>query len=149
MNRIEVSLNVAVVAPLLDFIKPILESLSAETALTAELGEEDHELQELWHDGLIESQVTDCEFLLGLFGRKFFKTGRIALTAENAEHVLRAASAVRLKLRSTAMDGIKDAELETGDIDLESLSENERLGFASYLFLATLQEIIIKHADGG
>jgi len=149
MKRIEVSLNLAVVAPLLDFIKPIVETLAAETVLTANLGEEDHELQELWHDGLIQDQVTDCEHLMQLFDPEFVESGRVALTSENAEHVLRAASAIRLKLRETAMDGITDADLEAGDIEPESLNETERLGFASYLFLATLQEIILKHADGG
>lgn len=149
MKRIEVNLNVEAVAPLLEFIKPILESLASEPVQATDLGEEDRELQELWHDGMIQNQVTDCEHLTRLFDRKFFKSGRIVLTSQNADHVLRAASAIRLKLRTTAMEGIADSALETGDIDPDSLSEPERLGFASYLFLATLQEIIIKHADGG
>ena len=131
MKRIEVSLNVEAVAPLLDFIKPIRESLAEEPVLNSDLSEEDHELQALWYDGLIQNQVTDCDHLMRLFDRKFFKSGRIVLTSKNAEHVLRAASAIRLKLRVTAMDGISDADLETGDIDPESLSEPARLGFAS------------------
>jgi hypothetical protein len=149
MKRIEVSLNLAAVAPLLDFIKPVLETLSAETALETDSSEEDQDLQALWRAGLIQNQVTDCEHLMLLFDAEFFETGRIALTSENADHVLRAASAVRLKLRETAIARITDAELEGGDIEPDALTETERLGFASYLFLATLQEIIIQHTDSG
>ena len=40
-----------------------------------------------------------------------------------------------------------DEALETGDIDLGKLTLAVRRAFMCYLFLATLQELIIQHLD--
>ncbi|MGH8020489.1 MAG: hypothetical protein ACREIA_19825 [Opitutaceae bacterium] len=145
MKHIEVTLNLEVVAPLLDFIKPVIATLDHETAFAPEMAQADRELEGVWREGLIHTQVKDCRLLLALFGPEFFESGRIVFHQENSDAVLRAASAVRLKLRETALKTLDDAAIEGGEIELEKLSERERMGFASYLFLATLQEIIIKH----
>lgn len=145
MKRIEVSLNLGVVAPLLDFIKPVLKTLETETAFAPDMAEADREFAGLWREGLIHTQVEDCAKLMSLFDGEFFNTGRVELTEENADGVLRAASAVRLKLRESPLKAMTDSAIEGGDVDPASLTETERQGFAAYLFLATLQEIIIKH----
>ena len=145
MKRIEVSLNLGVVAPLLDFIKPVLATLAQETAFPPDMAPADRDLAGLWREGLIHTQREDCDRLMGLFDAEFFESGRIALTEENGDAVLRAASAIRLKLRETSLAGVSDAMLEGGEVNLGALDEVERTGFGAYLFLATLQEIIIKH----
>ena len=40
-----------------------------------------------------------------------------------------------------------DEALESGDVDLMSLDEPLRKAFMCYLFLATIQELIIQHLD--
>jgi hypothetical protein len=145
MKRIEVSLNLGVVAPLLDFIKPILKALENQTAFGPDMAEADRELEGLWREGLIHSQMEDCNRFLGLFNAEFCNSGKIELTEDNGDAVLRATSAIRLKLRETVLKDMSDAALESGEVDLSGLSEGQRRGFAAYLFLATLQEIIIKH----
>jgi len=145
MKQIEVRLNLEVVAPLLDFIKPVIKDLEHETAFAPEMAEADRDLEGLWREGLIHTQTEDCRLLLGLFGAEFVETGRVVFQQDNSDAVLRAASAIRLKLRESALASLSDAAIEGGEIELENLSEPERLGFAAYLFLATLQEIIIKH----
>jgi hypothetical protein len=145
MKRIEVSLNLEAVAPLLDFIKPVLATLEHETAFATEMAEADREFEGLWRAGLIHTQAEDCQRLMGLFDGSFFEKGRIVLDAENADPVLRAASAIRLKLRETELKTVSDAAIEGGVVSFDALPERERMGFAAYLFLATLQEIIIKH----
>lgn len=145
MKRIEISLNVGVVAPLLDFIKPVVKSLECETAFATGLVEVDHEFDGLWREGLIQTQIEDCRCFLGLFGAEFCDSGRIELTEENADRVLRATAAVRLKLRSTILKDVSDEALEGSEVDFAEFAEPKRLGFSAYLFLATLQEIVIKH----
>ncbi len=145
MKRIEVSLNLGVVAPLLDFIKPIVARLEHETAFAPEMAGVDRELEGVWREGLIHTQVSDCRVLLGVFDADFFNSGGILLHEENADPILRAASAVRLKLRERELADVPDALLESGEVDLETLAAPARTALATYLFLATLQEIIIKH----
>lgn len=145
MRSIEVTLNVGVVAPLLDFIQPVVSRLESETAFAADMAQADRELENVWRDGLIHTQVSDCKCLVGLFGREFLDSGRIELNEENADAVLRASAAVRLKLRQTALRNIADEALATEKVNPEAITRDERLGFEAFLFLERIQEVIIKH----
>ena len=53
-------------------------------------------------------------------------------------------SAVRTSFRP---QDSKFLTLETGDVDLTTLDEPLRRAFMCYLFLATVQELIIQHLD--
>jgi len=145
MRSIEVTLNVGVVAPLLDFIKPVLTRLETETAFAADMAQADRELENVWRDGLIHTQVSDCRTLVGLFGREFLDSGKIELNDENADAVLRAAAAIRLKLRQTALRNLDDEVLTTEKVDTDAITRDERLGFEAFLFLERIQEVILKH----
>lgn len=145
MRSIEVTLNVGVVAPLLDFIQPVLARLEQETAFAADMAQADSELESVWRGGLIQTQVSDCKVLVGLFGREFLDSGRIELHDDNADPVLRAASAIRLKLRETALRNMADETLAGDGVNPDALTRDERLGFEAYLFLARIQEVILKH----
>lgn len=145
MRSIEVTLNVGVVAPLLDFIKPVLGRLETETAFAADMAQADRELENVWRDGLIHTQVSDCRTLVGLFGREFLDSGRIELNEENADPVLRAAAAIRLKLRQTALKNLADEVLSTEKIDVDAITRDEKLGFEAFLFLERIQEVILRH----
>jgi hypothetical protein len=99
----------------------------------------------VWRDGLIHTQVSDCRTLVGLFGREFLDSGKIELNDGNADPVLRAAAAIRLKLRQTALKGLADEVLSTEKIDVDVITRDEKLGFEAFLFLERIQEVILRH----
>lgn len=147
MKRIEVKLSVDVVAPLLDVVRAVADDLRAQPSPAVQLGDMDPELAAAWRSDLVAGQQADLDLMLGLFNEEFFSDGAITLDGSNAEAVLRASAAVRLRLRSSHLDGIDEEQLESGAIEMEELPEPVRRPFVCYLFLATLQELIIQHLD--
>lgn len=147
MKRIEVKLSVDVVAPLLDVVRAVADDLRAQPSPAMQLGDMDPELAAAWRADLVAGQQADLELMLGMFKEEFFRDGTITLDGSNAEAVLRASAAVRLRLRSAHLEGIEEEELESGAVELEELPEPVRRPFVCYLFLATLQELIIQHLD--
>jgi hypothetical protein len=147
MKKIEVKLSLPVVAPLLDVIKSTIDDLRGSLAASSSGHDIDEDLREAWVDALLVSQAGDCHTLLGLFDRDFFSTGVIAFDESNAEPIVRACAAVRLRLREKYLKRLEDESLESGNIELETLPEPERKTFMCYLFLATIQELIIQHLD--
>lgn len=147
MKRIEVRLSLAVVAPLLDVIKATGDSLQTELAAPNTLGDIEPDLRDDWRAELLESQNSEVRHLLALFDNEFFTNGVIAFDGSNAEPVVRACAAVRLKLRETYLTELNEELLESGEIEIEELPEPGRKAFMCYLFLATIQELIIQHLD--
>lgn len=147
MKRIEVKLSLSVVAPLLDVIKEITRGLSSQLAAPLAMRDLEPEFAESWTTDLLAGQGADLEVLLGLFDENFFAEGVIGLDPTNAEAVLRACAAVRLRLRAKHLKEFGDEALETSDVELEELPESMRKAFMCYLFLATLQELVIQHLD--
>jgi len=147
MKRIEVRLSLPVVAPLLDVMKSASDSLHGKLAAPLEMGEVDEDLREIWHDELIGEQNGDIAKLLALFDREFFASGVIAFDADNAEPVVRACAALRLRLRESSLKGLTDEMLETGEVEIGKLDEPLSTTFTCYLFLATVQELIIQNLD--
>jgi hypothetical protein len=145
MKRIDVTLNVGVIAPLLDFLKPVLAALEHETAFAPEMAEADRELAGLWREGLIHTQIEDCRQFMGLFDAGFLNTGQISLTEEIADPVLRATAAIRVKLRTGVLAGLSDADLRERTINLGALTEAERTGYAALLMMEQIQEIVLQH----
>ncbi len=147
MKRIEVKLSLPVVAPLLDVIKSLSEAMRGNLAAPLAMADLDPEFRDDWTAELLEAQTSDVGVLLALFDDEFFSEGVIALDEKNAESVVRACAAVRLRLREHHLKGIADETLESSDVELEDLAEPVRKAFMCYLFLATLQELIIQHLD--
>lgn len=148
MNRIEVRLSLQVVAPLLDAVKAAADSMGTSLAAPLEMGAVDDDMHEVWHDELLRNQNGDVAKLLALFGSEFFAHGVVVFDENNAEPVLRACTAIRLRLRGKFLTGISDELLESGSIEVEKIEEPLRKPFMCYLFLATIQELIIQHIDG-
>lgn len=149
MKRIEVKLAVPVVAPLLDVIKGLSDGLDQQLAAPLALDDLEPEFREAWVSELLDAQVDDVRRLLALFGDEFFRAGVIAFDEENAEVMVRACAAVRLRLRERYLQDLSDESLESGETDLQRLTEPLQRAFMCYLFLATLQELIIQHLDDG
>jgi hypothetical protein len=147
MKRIEVKLALPVVAPLLDVIRELGEGLEKELAAPLGLTDIDEDLRDAWVSGLLSGQATEVQALLALFNDEFFSEGVVAFDEDNAETIVRACAAVRLRLREHYLKRLDDETLETGDLDLMALDEPLRKAFMCYLFLATIQELIIQHLD--
>ena len=147
MKRIEVKLSLPVVAPLLDVIRELADGLGRKLAAPQEFGDLDPEFHDAWHGELLAGQKADVGRLLALFDDEFFTEGVVAFDEDNAEPIVRACAAVRLRLREVFLRGLGDDTLEGGDVELGDLSEPVRKAFMCYLFLATVQELIIQHLD--
>ena len=147
MKRIEVKLALPIVAPLLDLIKGVGDSLGDRLAAPQQLEQFDAELRQHWRDELVGEQNAEVRELLGLFDSQFFATGVIVFDAANAEAILRACAALRLRLRELHLKRFDDDLLESGAVEFDSLEETTRKAFMCYIFLATIQELIIEHLD--
>jgi hypothetical protein len=147
MKRIEVKLSISVVAPLLDVLKGLAYEPSEQLEKQAPK-DVDSELREVWNKDLLENQKSEMDVLFGLFNEQFFVDGSIILDPTNAEPVLRASAMLRLKLRETVLSDLTDEDLEAGHINLETLADEVVRAFMGYLFLATIQELVIKHIEG-
>jgi len=147
MKRIEVKLSLPVVAPLLDVIKELDGDLKQNLAAPLAIGDLEADFHGTWVDELLAGQNEDLRILLALFNEEFFSEGVVAIDEANAEQVVRACAAVRLRLRARHLQIFDEETLETGDVELGKLQEPLRKAFMCYLFLATLQEIIIQHLD--
>jgi hypothetical protein len=147
MKRIEVRLALPVVAPLLDVIKELADNLRKNLAAPLELKDLDADFKAAWTDELLGTQNEEVRTLLALFDDDFFSEGVVAFDESNAEVIVRACAAVRLRLREKYLKPLGDELLESGDVDMNTLSEPLRKAFMCYLFLATIQELIIQHLD--
>lgn len=147
MKRVEVRLNLEAVAPLLDVIKGAADDLKPMLAVRQQVPDAEGDFAEGWNRELLQGQNADVEALLALFGTEFFASGVIALDPMNAETILRACAAIRLRLRERHLRALDDDALESSEVALEDLTEDQRKALAAYVFLATLQELIIQHLD--
>jgi hypothetical protein len=136
-----------VVAPLLDLIKRTVDELGGHLAAPQQVQDLDEDLCAAWKGELLNDQNEDCRRFLALFDREFFASGMIAFDDDNAESVLRACSAIRLRLRERDLRGIADEAIEGGAVDVATLGAGVQKSFMCYVFLATLQELIIQHLD--
>ena len=147
MKRIEVKLSLGVVATLLDVIKAVEISLEDDLAAALPIEQVDVDLREAWRSELVAEQNGGVAQLLALFDSDFFASGTVAFDEENADSILKACAAVRLRLRDRFLGEISDDMLEHGNVEMEELSDDDRKAFMCYLFLATVQELIIEHLE--
>jgi hypothetical protein len=147
MKRLEVKLSLPIVAPLLDVIKELAEGLKQSLAAPQALEDLDADFRAAWVGDLLTAQNEDLQTLLALFNEEFFTDGVVGFDEANAEPIVRAAAAVRLRLREQFLKGLGDDSLEGGDVELDDLEPAVRKAFMCYLFLATVQELIIQHLD--
>lgn len=143
MNRITLQFSPRFLAAVHPLLVDLCKALQLRTARDFNLPEDDPVLSGAWFDGLLEALGADCRELLGLLDKALAAEGRLSVTAETADAVMRAASAMRLHLRATRLVDIDDESLETGAVDFERLKPEARDAFAAYVFLAGLQESLI------
>ena len=147
MKRVEIKLNLEAVAPLLDAIKEAADDLRPELAVASPPPDADQEFTDGWKRELLEAQNSDIGAFLALFDSEFFATGVLPLDPTNSEAILRACSAVRLRLHAKHLQSLGDEVLESGEVPFDEMAGAQRRAFAAYVFLATLQELIVQHLD--
>lgn len=125
-------------------IHDISEQLKDGLALEVQLPRNDPELSSSWNHCLLEDLRMDCQNLLFLLKNESLGGKAISLEVELAESILRACSAVRHKLRSTHLNQVPNQDIESGNLDMAKLNTNLRVPYTSYVFLAYLQESILK-----
>jgi hypothetical protein len=147
MKRIELKLDLSMVGPLLDLMRRTADDLAVGPAVQAGVADLDEEWRATWRADLQQGRTEECRSLLAMFDREFFVSGVVAFDEKNAEPVLRACAALRLRLRARELVAISDQVLETGAVDPAQLEPTVEQAFVCYVFLATLQELIIRHLD--
>ena len=148
-KHVEIRLALPVVAPLIDFILPLLDTENCDLPATPDLGAVDHELRESWHDELLQTYRSELHFFKDLFDENFRTNGVMEFPEEACEAVVRACAGVRLKLRTEVLGNVDDEVLEGGEVNLDALPPRERTGFMAYVFLASFQEVLIRQMDPG
>ena len=148
MKRIEVKLSLPVVAPLLDLMKASSDVLEAQIAAPLTLEDIDADFRDEWKAELLKGQHDELHALMGLFNSEFFVNGVVAFDEDNAEVIVRACSALRLRLRRHDLKVLEDEQLESGSVDLEDITVPLQKPYMCYVFLGTIQELVIQHLDG-
>ena len=143
MSPIEIRLDPRLMESLLETISPTLELLDNELASAAPLPEDDELLEDFWKSDLLRSQREELTVVARLFDEEFMSTGRAVIAPEDMDKVIRACSAIRLKLRESKLKALGDEQLERGELDDVEWTEDLQISYAAYSLFASLQELIV------
>ena len=129
------------------FADTVSSFLDDYQGILPEIPAEDEEMKHIWQQSLHEELRQDCEKIQSLVNHEDFGTETLFLNHEEVDAILRACAAVRLRIHRTHLQKIPDKQLETGEIDEDTLDENTRRSWSVYTFLASLQEILIAQLE--
>ena len=144
MVEIELSIDPETVHALLEMVQNVVDSIGDHAVAPSYIPENDPDLKKAWEEDLKESLQADCALLFQVFRDNRFGRGKFKMAEDVADGLMRACSAIRLKLRETTLPDIADTQLETGDLDIEELPSKQQRFYACYLFLGGLQNMIIR-----
>lgn len=148
MKTIEIKLSVDAVAPLLDLMREIADELKTTPCLRPDIVQNSaKELGDFWHNELIAGQTDDCQKFLSMFGSEFFAEGRIQITPDKSEPILRASAAIRLRLRATRLEKIGEEEIRKIQNSPDAPKEPNYKPVVAYLLLAEIQSILLRHLN--
>lgn len=146
-KRLEIKLPAEVIAPLFDVLNPLARE-EDKLAIQPKLTGIDKEFREIWTDDLRAALHSDCGYFLAVFDRpEFRESGVTDFDGAQSEALIRACSALRLKLRLRKLRAITDQELEEGEVDFGKLTRPQQTAMMAYLFLGSLQEILIQQYE--
>jgi hypothetical protein len=148
-RRVEVILSLAVVNPLVDVIRGLVAELREAPPLPHAAPDSEPDFNAIWSEELVAGRDRDVDVLLSVFDGDFSSEGKVCFDSENAAPFIRACSAVRLCLRERRLAAVTDEALESGDMDGAKLDVRTQKAFLCYLFLATLQELVIQRIEDG
>ncbi len=107
----------------------------------------DEETRLDWLKELTVGTLTDCAALLSLLQDPCLPAPGVTLQEEQVESILRGASAVRLLIRTEALEFLTDEQLESGRISLALIPAKAHMDFLAFNCLAGLQEIFVGRLD--
>lgn len=137
----------AIVVSMLEMTLMVSESLQDRLAIDADIPEDDEDLRDAWLDGLREELKADCNYLLDVLGSARFGQDRVELDDGAVDGLLRASSAIRLKLRESVLRNLPNEALETGEVDYSRLPTDQQRAYACFQFLASLQGAVLWEID--
>jgi hypothetical protein len=148
-RRLELRLPGPLAGPLLDLLLPLAREEGAEgLAAIPNLDAIEEDFRDQWRAELAEALGGDMSKFVTAFESEDFRAkGSVFFAEPDWEPLLRACAALRLKLRRRSLGAIGDTALETGDLEPADLNADTQLALAAYMFLATLQEILIRQLD--
>jgi len=146
---LEINLHVTphLLQTVVSLIKVVVQSFQQGLAVEVEPVDDDADLHYAWISGLCDSLKQDVRHLFKLLNDPRFHEGTLALDISEAEAVLRASAAIRIKIQQTLLDDVPDHQLENGMISFETLPPEQQKGYACFLFLASLQAVILEALD--
>lgn len=147
MIILDIGFHPGIVSAFRDMVEEASRAGAVQPVVKPRLPEDDEELDEFWRESLLEQLRADCDELLEQLGSFGEGSHQLAMTPEQAEALLRASSAVRLKIRELHLSDIPDESLEEGFCNLESLPLDTRRNYMCYAFLASLQATLIAELD--
>ncbi|HOO93419.1 MAG TPA: hypothetical protein PKX94_08120 [Opitutales bacterium] len=135
-----------------EFMERFVEPLRKMDEMTASLAqskvlipEGDALMRQLWIEHLRSSLAADMEVFWTLIGDQRFGNEPLVLSPAEAESVLRAAASLRMRIREAFLSDVDDGVLEKGMLDVQSLPPDLQKVYVSYIFLGSLQELLISH----
>lgn len=147
MPELEIQINPFMVDALVQMIETISSNLDSTLPGEKTVPESDAELKSIWMQGLRDGQEKDCAILLHTLRNKNFGRSSVPFDEENGEAMLRSCSAIRLKLQDTVLKDVSMEQLEVGEVEIQKMDPEQQRGYACYLFLATLQSLIIRELE--
>ncbi len=148
MPELHLRISPVFLTTFLELVENFSRHIGVQLAVNLEGPDEDDEdLLEAWREGLLNAAREDCEQLITLMKDSGLGRQKVVLTEEKALAILRACSAVRLKIHQLFLKSYGDEQLEEGGLDFEEMEPELQQVYACYIFLAGLQELLITELD--
>jgi hypothetical protein len=130
-----------------EFLQALIASLGDAHA-AFDMDFDDPDMASAWKEGLSDDLTADTDELLQFVGEESFGHGAQFLSTGSAESILRACSALRLKIKDAYLKSfLKDKDSEEIKISKNEMTLIERQSYLCYLFLAILQGTLIQVMD--
>ena len=119
----------------LPFVLPLLDIIRAQAATFEDASR--------YKSVQAPASVTEVRNLLAMFRPNFSTSGEVVVDESQRLPIVRACSVLRLQLRHSFLAALSDTTLESG-LD-EVYTGEERNAVMCYLFLATIQDMLLQH----
>ncbi|WOO42867.1 hypothetical protein [Rubellicoccus peritrichatus] len=144
MPEIHLKISPYMAGPLLDILRAVSKSLNMRLAVPLHGPEEtDQELLDAWREGLLETLSDDVGRLLDFLEEAVTSQLPMQIDEATSMQLVRAASALRLRLQESFLKRVPSDKLESGEVDFNDFEPETQQVYGIYLFLARLQEQII------
>lgn len=144
MPELDIQVNPFMTDALVQMIEAISGNLEETLPESEAIPEDDPEFRTIWIEGLREIQDRDCAILLHILRHRDFGRAAVPFDEETGEALLRSCSTIRLKIQDSLLKDVAPEQLEVAQINVQKLDPEQQRGYACYLFLATLQSLVIR-----